>query len=71
MYSATNGVTMQRSAGQQDGTVAQLKERELTLAPLAGDGPDPRLVELARLLARRVARQWYDEMAEERRGPRP
>lgn len=64
MYSATSGITMQRSARQQNGTVARLKEPELTLAPLAGDGPDPRLVELVRLLARRAARQWYEEMIE-------
>ncbi|KAF0096534.1 MAG: hypothetical protein FD144_5851 [Rhodospirillaceae bacterium] len=29
--------------------------------------PDPRLVELVRLLARRAARQWYEKMMEERR----
>ncbi len=35
-----------------------------------GDGPDPRLVELVRLLARRAARQWYEKMMEERRAGR-
>lgn len=34
------------------------------------DGPDPRLVELVRLLARRAARQWYEKMMEERRAGR-
>ncbi len=35
------------------------------------DGPDPRLVELVRLLARRAARQWYEKMMEERRAGGP
>jgi hypothetical protein len=34
------------------------------------DAPDPRLVELVRLLARRAARQWYEKMLEERRAGR-
>jgi hypothetical protein len=34
------------------------------------DGPDPRLVELVRLLARRAARQRYEKMMEERRAGR-
>jgi len=42
-------------------------EPELTLVR-RGDGPDPRLVELARLLARRAARQWFEEQMKER-GP--
>ena len=40
------------------------QELELSLAP-NGDGPDPRLVELVRLLARRAAQQWYEELTAE------
>lgn len=32
-----------------------------------GNGPDPRLVEVVRLLARRAARQVYEEQRKERR----
>jgi hypothetical protein len=35
-----------------------------------GSGPDPRLVKLVRLLARRAARKAYLEMLEERRTTR-
>ncbi|WP_188062850.1 hypothetical protein [Sphingobium sp. KCTC 72723] len=35
-----------------------------------GSGPDPRLVKLVRLLARRAARKAYVEMLEERRTTR-
>lgn len=33
-------------------------------------GADPRLVELVRLLARRAAREWYDQQSGDRRSPR-
>jgi hypothetical protein len=36
------------------------REPELSLSSV-GDGPDPRLVELVRLLARRAARRWFEE----------
>lgn len=36
-----------------------------------GDSPDPRLIELVRLLARRAAKEWYNHVAEERRPKRP
>lgn len=35
-----------------------------------GDGPDPRMVELARLLARRAGREVYEEQMRERRPTR-
>lgn len=35
-----------------------------------GDGPDPRLVELVRLLARRAARDIYEEQMRRRRTTR-
>ncbi len=38
---------------------------ELTLAR-QGDGPDPRLIELVRLLARRAARTYYEEQLRNR-----
>ena len=38
---------------------------ELTLVR-QGDGPDPRLIELVRLLARRAARQYYEEQLRNR-----
>lgn len=61
---------MRRAARKEDGFVAQHEELELKLSPLASNGPDPRLIELVRVLARRAARQWYEEMAGERRDPR-
>lgn len=36
----------------------------------SGGGPDPRLAELVRLLARRAAREWYDQQSGVRRRPR-
>lgn len=39
-------------------------EPELSLSS-TDDGPDPRLVDLVRLLARRGARQWFEEMKAE------
>lgn len=70
MYSATDGVTMHRAAGKDDGFIVQHEALELKLSPLASNGPDPRLIELVRLLARRAARQCYKQMLEKRRGPR-
>ena len=43
----------------------RLNEPELTLLR-RGDGPDPRLVELVRLLARRAAREAFEEQTLER-----
>ncbi|MCF1480368.1 hypothetical protein G6L34_12835 [Agrobacterium tumefaciens] len=47
----------------------RLNEPELTLLR-RGDGPDPRLVELVRLLARRAAREAFEEQTKERRTTR-
>lgn len=47
----------------------RLIEPELTLMP-RGDGPDPHMVELARLLARRAARGGYEEQMKGRRTQR-
>ena len=43
----------------------RLNEPELTLLR-RGDGPDPRLVEVVRLLARRAAREAFEEQTRER-----
>jgi len=47
-------------------SVTQLTAPELMLVR-RGDEPDPRLVELVRALARRAARDWRNQIAEERR----
>lgn len=49
----------------QQRSALRLVEPELTLVR-RGDGPDPRLVELARLLARRAAREVFEEQKKER-----
>jgi hypothetical protein len=61
--------TMDKRDGFPQESVIRLSEPELTLAR-HGDGPDPRLVELVRLLARQAAREWYHHLAEERRSKR-
>jgi hypothetical protein len=45
----------------------RVNESELTLEPQSAHAPDPRLVKFARLLARRAAREWYQQVVEERR----
>lgn len=70
MSSATIGVTMEKSA-QRDGTVTRLGGPDATHVPRVCGDPDPRLVELVRLLARRAARQWYEKMMEESEQSRP
>lgn len=52
-----------------DRTVVPVTEPD-TKAVRGRVDPDPRLVELVRLLARRAARQWYEKMMEERRAGR-
>jgi hypothetical protein len=69
MSSATTGVMMEKFV-RQDGTVTRLEEGGSTPAPRVGGAPDPRLVELVRLLARYAARRWYAKMMEERGQPR-
>jgi hypothetical protein len=66
VHRAANGVIMKTAVDQKNGSVVRIVETELTLAH-CGDGPDPRLVELVRLLARRAARDWYKHLAEEHR----
>lgn len=68
--SAANRAIMQKNVASKRRSLSQLSEPELMLVR-RGDGPDPRLIELARLLARRAAREWYNHVAEGRRPKRP
>jgi hypothetical protein len=51
---------------RENAAVSPLKAGSVTPEQLASGDPDPRLVELVRLLARRAARQWYEKMMTER-----
>ena len=52
---------------QKNGVVTLLEPGSATPAQRVTGDPDPRLVELVRLLARRAARQWYESILRERR----
>jgi len=67
--SVTNSAIMKEVVVHTRKNMAQLGEPELTLVK-RGD-PDPRLVELVHILARRAAREWYDHLVEERDRKRP
>jgi hypothetical protein len=67
---AASGVTMKETIAQESKDIARVNEAELTLGPRSARAPDPRLVEFARLLARRAAREWYEQIVEERRPKR-
>ncbi|MBS7538426.1 hypothetical protein [Ancylobacter lacus] len=69
LQTASNGATMDHGNRPKHRSALRLVEPELTLAR-RGDGPDPRMVELARLLAQRAAREVYEEQMRERRPPR-
>ena len=58
---------MRRSVGRQTEELTRFHETGMTLQPKSGDEPDPRLVELVRLLARRAALQWFVRQREARR----
>jgi len=66
---ASNGATMDHGNRPKQRSSLRLVEPELTLVR-RGDGPDPRLVELARLLARRAAREVFEEQMKGRRTTR-
>lgn len=66
---ASNGATMNSGNRPKQRSTLRLNEPELTLLR-RGDGPDPRLVELVRLLARRAAREAFEEQAKERQTTR-
>jgi len=58
---------MRRSIGTERDVRVGLEEPQLTLVSPPGGRPDPRLVELVRILARRAARRWYAEQVEAQR----
>jgi hypothetical protein len=70
VQSTASGVTMKETATQKRDSIARFSEPELTLAPRSGDAPDPRLVEFVRLLARRAAQEWYEQIVKEHRPKR-
>lgn len=65
----SNGATMNSGNRPKQRSTLRLNEPELTLLR-RGDGPDPRLVELVRLLARRAAREAFEEQTKERQTTR-
>jgi hypothetical protein len=58
------GAMVEEPARQKRKSASRPQRPDLTLST-CGEGPDPRLVELVRLLARRAARQWFEEMKTE------
>ena len=58
---------MRQSTGPELEAGGGLEEPQLTLVSPPGGRPDPRLVELVRILARRAARRWYAEQVEAQR----
>ena len=70
VQSALCGVAMKKMITPEHTDIARLTKPELTLASQSLNGPDPRLVEFVRLLARRAAREWYEQIIEERRPKR-
>jgi hypothetical protein len=70
VQSTVSGVTMKETVAQKREGITRFSEPELTLAPPSDNAPDPRLVEFVRLLARRAAQEWYEQIAEEHRPKR-
>ena len=71
VQAALSGVTMKETIAQESKDIVRVNESELTLEPQSAHAPDPRLVKFVRLLARRAAREWYEQFVEERRPKRP
>jgi len=69
LQSALNDATMDHGKRPKQRSALRLVEPELTLVR-RGEGSDPRLIELVRLLARRAAREVYEEQMNGRRTPR-
>jgi hypothetical protein len=65
-----SGVTMKETIAQGSKDIVRLNEAELTLGPQSAHAPDPRLFEFVRLLARRAAREWYEQIANDHRAKR-
>ena len=70
VQAAASGVTMKETIAQESKDIIWVNESELTLEPQSAHAPDPRLVKFVRLLARRAAREWYQQIVEERRPKR-
>ena len=64
------GAAMKKPVTPEQTDIARFKEPELTLASKSLNGPDLRLVEFVRLLARHAAREFYGKLIEERRPKR-
>jgi len=60
---------MDKGPGKAGRKINRLIEPELTLTK-RGEGSDPRLVDVVRLLARRAAREVYERQTRERRTTR-
>ena len=69
LQSASNDATMDHGNHPKRRSALRLIEPELTLVR-RGEGSDPRLIELVRLLARRAAREEFEKQTEERRTTR-
>jgi hypothetical protein len=66
LQSVPIGAKMKRGNQQHQKNLLRRVEPDMILAR-GGDGVDPRLLELVRLLARRAAREVYDEQMKGRR----
>lgn len=64
------GAAMKKPVTPEQTDIARFTEPELTLVSRSLNGPDPRLVEFVRLLARHAARDFYGRLIEERRPKR-
>ena len=64
------GAAMKKPVTPEQTDIARFTEPELTLVSRSLNGPDPRLVEFVRLLARQAARDFYGRLIEERRPKR-
>ena len=69
LQSGFNGAKMDAGNRQKRESALQFVQPDLQLRR-CGQGSDPRLVELVRLLARRAARQAFEEQMKGRRAPR-
>ena len=64
------GAAMKKPVTPEHTDIARFTEPELTLVSQGLNGPDPRLIEFVRLLARHAARDFYGRLIEERRPKR-
>ena len=64
LYCSMKSSIMFPDVRQRHSAIVRPLEPEQKFAP-SGNGVDPRLVELVRLLARRAAREWYEQKAKD------